>query len=115
MDQSHSIRRTFAKTYLPLPLPLHPRLDPSSPAQPSEMDWSKHYPLYYPTKDAKSDKKVEFADIGCGYGGLLIALAPLFPETLMIGMVNISKLAVTALRSLYSCSLACRYGDSTQG
>jgi tRNA G46 methylase TrmB len=70
------------------------------------MDWSKHYPLYYPTKDAKSDKKVEFADIGCGYGGLLIALAPLFPETLMIGMVNISKLAVTALRSLYSCSLA---------
>jgi 16S rRNA G1207 methylase RsmC len=64
------------------------------------MDWSKHYPLYYPTKDAKSDKKVEFADIGCGYGGLLIALAPLFPETLMIGMVNISKLAVTAPRSL---------------
>lgn len=53
---------------------------------PSEMDWSKHYPTYYPTKDAKCDKKVEFADIGCGYGGLLIALAPLFPETLMIGI-----------------------------
>ncbi|CAO3695691.1 unnamed protein product [Umbelopsis ramanniana] len=56
------------------------------PTMPSEMDWSKHYPTYYPTKDAKCDKKVEFADIGCGYGGLLIALAPLFPEKLMIGM-----------------------------
>jgi tRNA (guanine-N7-)-methyltransferase len=30
-------------------------------------------------------KKVEFADIGCGFGGLLISLAPLFPETLMLG------------------------------
>ena len=29
------------------------------------MDWSK----YYPRKPASS--KVEFADIGCGYGGLL--------------------------------------------
>lgn len=26
-----------------------------------------------------------FADVGCGFGGLLIALAPLFPETLMLG------------------------------
>lgn len=30
-------------------------------------------------------KKVEFADIGCGFGGLLISAAPLFPETLMLG------------------------------
>ena len=29
---------------------------------------------------------VEVADIGCGFGGLLIALSPLFPETLMLGM-----------------------------
>jgi hypothetical protein len=39
------------------------------------MDWSTLYPSYF-TK-AKSDgttsppKTVEFADIGCGYGGLL--------------------------------------------
>nr|VDD28301.1 unnamed protein product [Brassica oleracea] len=33
-----------------------------------------------------SSKKTEFADIGCGFGGLLISLATLFPETLMIGM-----------------------------
>ncbi|KAJ1646758.1 tRNA (guanine-N(7)-)-methyltransferase (tRNA(m7G46)-methyltransferase) [Coemansia erecta] len=30
--------------------------------------------------------QVEFADIGCGYGGLLVALAPLYPNTLMVGM-----------------------------
>lgn len=29
------------------------------------MDWSIHYPLM------KADAKVEFADVGCGYGGLL--------------------------------------------
>jgi tRNA G46 methylase TrmB len=49
------------------------------------MDWSKHYPAFYPTKDAKCDKKVEFADIGCGYGGLMIALAPLYPDNLIVG------------------------------
>jgi 16S rRNA G1207 methylase RsmC len=29
------------------------------------MDWSKLYP------QMSSDSRVEFADIGCGYGGLL--------------------------------------------
>ncbi|KAJ3340137.1 tRNA (guanine-N(7)-)-methyltransferase (tRNA(m7G46)-methyltransferase) [Gonapodya sp. JEL0774] len=30
--------------------------------------------------------KVEIADVGCGYGGLMISLAPLFPESLILGM-----------------------------
>eukprot|EP00245_Coleochaete_scutata_P007142 TRINITY_DN22243_c0_g1_i1.p1 TRINITY_DN22243_c0_g1~~TRINITY_DN22243_c0_g1_i1.p1 ORF type:complete len:323 (-),score=70.12 TRINITY_DN22243_c0_g1_i1:47-1015(-) len=30
--------------------------------------------------------KVRFADIGCGFGGLLVRLSPLFPDTLMVGM-----------------------------
>jgi len=30
-------------------------------------------------------KNVEIADIGCGFGGLLFALAPTFPETLILG------------------------------
>ena len=30
-------------------------------------------------------KNVEIADIGCGFGGLLFALAPQFPDTLMLG------------------------------
>lgn len=31
-------------------------------------------------------KQVEFADIGCGYGGLLMDLAPMYKDTLMLGM-----------------------------
>jgi tRNA G46 methylase TrmB len=31
-------------------------------------------------------KQVEVADIGCGFGGLLMALAPKFPDVLMLGM-----------------------------
>src|SRR5579859_7355547 len=46
------------------------------------MDWTTHYPAYFPS----TDKKVEIADIGCGFGGLLVSLAPLFPESLMLGM-----------------------------
>ncbi|KAF3569220.1 hypothetical protein DY000_02011347 [Brassica cretica] len=49
------------------------------PISPSHVDLSLHFPK-------ASFKKIEFADIGCGFGGLLISLATLFPETLMIGM-----------------------------
>ncbi|CAH7683664.1 putative methyltransferase-domain-containing protein [Phakopsora pachyrhizi] len=66
------------------------------PACPEQMDWSKHFPKYFnsPTEEEEvSEEKVkeelrmvEFADVGCGFGGLLIALAPLFPDTLMLGM-----------------------------
>jgi tRNA (guanine-N7-)-methyltransferase len=30
--------------------------------------------------------QVEFADVGCGYGGLLVQLSPMFPDKLMVGM-----------------------------
>lgn len=52
------------------------------PSSPAAVDWSVHYPAF-----AATGKAPEFADIGCGFGGLLIALAPLFPDTLMLGMV----------------------------
>jgi tRNA (guanine-N7-)-methyltransferase len=32
------------------------------------------------------DKRVEFADIGCGYGGLLMRLSPMYPHLCMVGM-----------------------------
>jgi hypothetical protein len=50
------------------------------PAAPQAVSWDSHYPAFVGT-----GKAPEFADIGCGFGGLLIALAPLFPETLMLG------------------------------
>lgn len=57
-----------------------------SPASPEEMDWSTHYPKYF-DEDGKSKdgKRVEWADVGCGFGGLLMSLAPQFPDTLMLG------------------------------
>ena len=53
-----------------------------SPLCPEVMDWSKFYPKYFKSKETDIDEpsqkkfktegyKVEFADIGCGYGGLL--------------------------------------------
>ncbi|GJJ75257.1 tRNA (guanine-N7-)-methyltransferase [Entomortierella parvispora] len=66
------------------------------PVSPDRMDWSKNYPKHFVPKDPEaaaassltqdSGKKIEFADIGCGYGGLLVALATVYPETLMLGM-----------------------------
>ncbi|KAE8212861.1 hypothetical protein CF327_g3562 [Tilletia walkeri] len=77
------------------------------PASPAHMDWSVHYPAYFPSPSEEassasssssrlphatgvvsttSGKKVEFVDIGCGFGGLLMDLAPVFPDKLMLGM-----------------------------
>lgn len=36
-------------------------------------------------------KEVEVADIGCGFGGLLVALAPVLPETLILGRILLSS------------------------
>ena len=33
-------------------------------------------------------KDVEVVDIGCGFGGLLVGLAPVLPDTLMVGMFS---------------------------
>ncbi|XP_034499712.1 tRNA (guanine-N(7)-)-methyltransferase isoform X2 [Ailuropoda melanoleuca] len=104
--------------------------DPAdSPVKPEEMDWSELYPEFFApltqnkSHDDPKDKKerraqaqVEFADIGCGYGGLLgpppsspvtvfgskpnpnfnpllqhrtshpVELSPLFPDTLILGL-----------------------------
>lgn len=61
------------------------------------MDWSPYYPNFVTSggnessdeRDEEALKKatpnVEILDIGCGFGGLLMALSPLFPNTLMLG------------------------------
>ena len=78
------------------------------------MDWAALYPAYAAKKPEENEKShegemqideshdvalteeeqkaakaitknVEIADIGCGFGGLLFALAPQFPDTLMLG------------------------------
>lgn len=58
------------------------------PVKPEDMDWSEHYPDFYQTGEKITDcpHRVEFADIGCGYGGLLVSLSPMFSESLMLGI-----------------------------
>jgi tRNA (guanine-N7-)-methyltransferase len=50
------------------------------PPTPDELDLTKYYGEF------GKGKNIEFADIGCGYGGLLMRLSPMFPDTLMLGM-----------------------------
>lgn len=57
------------------------------PASPEAMDWSAYYPAFVADgARGRLRKGVEVVDIGCGFGGLLVALAPLMPETLMLGL-----------------------------
>jgi tRNA (guanine-N7-)-methyltransferase len=87
------------------------------PINPEAMNWTIHYP------NIKSEQKVVFADIGCGYGGLLMALAPLFPEKLMLGMEIRIKVTdyvdkkIKALRYQHESgqALVCEDGDDFTG
>ena len=61
------------------------------------MDWASLYPTYAVEGEKSRDeeketaevkaltKNVSIADIGCGFGGLVFALAPKFPDTLILG------------------------------
>ncbi|KIV95068.1 tRNA (guanine-N(7)-)-methyltransferase [Exophiala mesophila] len=74
------------------------------PSSPEDMDWSTHYPDFVKLDNNDDDdndgndtalqsrrnmsltQNIEIADIGCGFGGLLVALSPAFPDTLILGM-----------------------------
>ncbi|AMD22954.1 HHR185Wp [Eremothecium sinecaudum] len=56
------------------------------PVSPDLMDWSKLYPHYYDKDTKQMTKDVTIADIGCGFGGLLVDLATAFPDKLALGM-----------------------------
>ena len=83
-----------------------------SPVSPAAMDWSAYYPAFVVPHEPDSEgtatttpaqenairqlaKDVEVADIGCGFGGLLVALAPMLPDKLLLG---------TAIPSYYQIS-----------
>ena len=50
------------------------------------MDWSGLYPAGGGGGGGGGGEVVEFADVGCGYGGLLVQLSPMFPATRILGM-----------------------------
>ncbi|XP_030757211.1 tRNA (guanine-N(7)-)-methyltransferase [Sitophilus oryzae] len=76
------------------------------PQTPDEMDWFKHYPeMIKQNNDNNENVQVEFLDIGCGYGGLLITLSPMFPNTLILGMeirVKVSDYVMDRIAALRS-------------
>lgn len=62
------------------------------------MDWSTLYPKFVDGKTVKDDnlpqkldRDVSIADVGCGFGGLLMALSPIMPEELLIGFYTLSQ------------------------
>ncbi|XP_049848954.1 tRNA (guanine-N(7)-)-methyltransferase-like [Schistocerca gregaria] len=71
--------------------PLSDSLSMQYPINPDMMDWPKYYPFVWSQYQKQTDNqllppRVEMADIGCGYGGLLIALSRLFPNRLTLGL-----------------------------
>ncbi|XP_037831294.1 tRNA (guanine-N(7)-)-methyltransferase isoform X2 [Kryptolebias marmoratus] len=74
------------------------------PVCPDEMDWSKLYPELATSDQSERDTpRVEFADVGCGYGGLLVELSPLFPDKLILGLeirVKVSDYVQDRIQSL---------------
>ena len=75
-----------------------------SPVNPAMMDWSSYYPAFVAPVFQQPDdagginadwtairplaRDVTVADIGCGFGGLLVALAPKLPDELLLGKVS---------------------------
>ncbi|XP_022112641.2 tRNA (guanine-N(7)-)-methyltransferase [Pieris rapae] len=53
------------------------------PSKPDEYDWSELYP---DINNGFNNKAVEFLDVGCGYGGLLVTLSPMFEKSLILGL-----------------------------
>ena len=78
------------------------------------MDWSKLYPAYAQVDMTTADnvrplaKRVQVADIGCGFGGLLIALSPLLPDMLLLGLelrMQVTDYVVNRITALRSQNL----------
>ncbi|KFD48995.1 hypothetical protein M514_10147 [Trichuris suis] len=53
------------------------------PARPDDFNAHSLYAKFFETRDAEA--KIEMLDVGCGYGGLLVALSPLYPDSLIVG------------------------------
>ncbi|KZC05652.1 tRNA (guanine-N(7)-)-methyltransferase [Dufourea novaeangliae] len=81
------------------------------PVKPDLMNWRSLYPYYFMNSQTVSEGKliqqkfVEFVDVGCGYGGLLVTLSPMFPDNLILGMeirVKVSDYVMDRIAALRS-------------
>ncbi|CAI5735288.1 unnamed protein product [Hyaloperonospora brassicae] len=68
------------------------------PSTPTAMDWSSHFP-------GIENPSVDFLDIGCGFGGLTVKLAELFPDRVTLALeirakvTEYVRLRIEALRA----------------
>lgn len=98
------------------------------------MDWASLYPTYAVEAKEQSNQKrkshdndeeekdtsvkaltknVEIADIGCGFGGLIFALAPAFPDKLILG-ASLAHTLLIPSRSTLTSPQASRFGPQSQ-
>lgn len=89
------------------------------PPRPEAMNWTEFYPAFALSERRPEDvaetgttatptpsplsKPVEVADIGCGFGGLLVALGPKMPDTLLLGLeirVQVTQYVQDRIRAL---------------
>lgn len=68
------------------------------PICPDDMDWNQYF------SDGMRDKKtIDFLDVGCGYGGLLVELSPMFPDKRILGLeirLKVSDYVMDRIKSL---------------
>ena len=66
-----------------------------TPTKPSDVDWRTHFPELYKRAEENNlpPPKVDFLDIGCGFGGMTICLAEEFPDKVTVGMEIRSKVS----------------------
>ena len=84
------------------------------PTHPSRVDWHASFPQHFaplapldpggaaPLAAAAPARAVEWVDVGCGYGGLLMSMATEFPDKLMLGMEIRHKVAEFAHEKIVS-------------
>lgn len=87
------------------------------------MDWTTHYPAFVDysapsdsTKPRPLATPVRIADIGCGFGGLLFSLSPLFPTLPILGMeirTSVTEYVAEKIRTLRAQSSASSSGTPT--
>jgi len=73
------------------------------PSCPEVYDWSVLYPCVTNKNSNIYDKRVEMLDIGCGYGGLLVTLSPMFPSSMILGIeirVKVSQYVIERIKAL---------------
>lgn len=83
---AHSARAPLLCPMALLPSPLTHSIPPSLPRAAQSVDWSMVYPAHCDKDGGKMKRPIDFADIGCGFGGLLMELGKNFPDKISIGI-----------------------------